>query len=505
MEKSSSLKSSGALQKGLRFPTSSDDEERKGGRKLEITGPVNVVHKLHVDKELNWTGSESAKSVEILEKLGEGAYGAVFRALHLPTNFVLAVKTVPISENNEQSSDIKKEIEILKQCRHDNIVSLYGCMFHENKLWIMMDFCGAGSVKDFVKHWTRPLLEEEIVAIMYYVLGGLDYLHSKSIIHRDLKSANILLTDKGEVKIADFGVSFQVNNTLAKANTVIGTPLFMAPEALAASNYSEKADIWSLAITAIEMVEGVPPYNDEHIMRAMLLIAQSDPPTLKEPEKMSPEFNAFLARCLKKDPAERPSAMELLTDPLFQKRNQEEALRSLMAEVRINKLNKRMEESAAAKAAAEEESASASETETNTQEKSEDNDDVDDSSEAEDPRRRNKGPRLLNPILRSSAHASKLLGLNFSQKELGTELGLETTIKRGAEWAPDTQEAIRTIEALMESLLEEYHTEQVLVEEMDYYSSMSFAQLVTDIEELKETSKKLEKKIAHYQKKLEQK
>merc|ERR1712137_707333 len=315
-------------------------EEEKSMKRIVITEPLHVEHKLHVDENLNWT---DANSLQLLNKLGEGAYGIVYRALHVPTNTELAIKTVPISEDSEESTDILKEIDILKQCRHDNVVSLYGCVFSENSLWIIMDYCSVGSVKDFMKHSPRSFTEKEISAVIYYVLRGLSYLHSISIIHRDLKSANILLTDSGEAKIADFGVSYQVSNTLAKKTTVVGTPLFMAPESLDGGDYSEKADIWSLAITAIEMHDGQPPHNDEHIMRAMLLITQNDPPTLSDPSSVSPEFNHFLERCLKKESKERATAEELMKDPFIANGDHQITLMEMIREFKEIKQKKELE------------------------------------------------------------------------------------------------------------------------------------------------------------------
>mmetsp|Transcript_12776 Transcript_12776/g.51006 ORF Transcript_12776/g.51006 Transcript_12776/m.51006 type:complete len:516 (-) Transcript_12776:40-1587(-) len=466
-----------------------NDARRKGGgkdanfsRKLDITGPVNVVHKLHVDKDLNWTGKESANSLELLDKLGEGAYGAVYRALHVPTGHILAVKTVPMSGAAQETDDIKKEIEILKQCRHDNIVSLYGCMFQEGVLWILMDFCGAGSVKDFQKHWPKPLTESEITAIMYFVVLGLRYLHSINIIHRDLKSANILITENGDVKIADFGVSFQVNNTLAKANTVVGTPLFMAPEALAASNSTEKADIWSMAITAIEMVDGYPPHHDENIMRAMLLITTAEPPKLVNADKMSDKFNAFLARCLKMNADERPSAEELLEDELFKDQNHKAVMAGLLAEYRINKLVNLSSDSLSDKQAT-------------------DNDDdgacqlVEEALEVfeEDPRR----PVIKRTESVRSTSSNGSLG-TISHGDLDKIAFINTVVKQKKQWAPDVEESINAMEELMTSLQEQLNEEKIMTAEAAFYKGVSFQKLVREINEMKVTAAELEAKVASY-------
>lgn len=467
-----------------------NDARRKGGgkdssqgRKLDITGPVNVVHKLHVDKDLNWTGKESANSLELLNKLGEGAYGAVYRALHVPTGHILAVKTVPMSGAEQQTDDIKKEIEILKQCRHDNIVSLYGCMFHEGVLWILMDFCGAGSVKDFQKHWPKPLTESEVTAIMFFVVQGLCYLHSINIIHRDLKSANILITENGDVKIADFGVSFQVNNTLAKANTVVGTPLFMAPEALAATNSTEKADIWSMAITAIEMVDGVPPHHDENIMRAMLLITTAPPPKLVNADKVSDKFNNFLARCLKMDAEERPSAEELLEDELFKDQNHKAVMAGLLAEYRINKLVNLSSDSLSDKQ--------------NT-----DDDDgscflVEEALEVfeEDPKR----PAMKRTESVRSTSSNSSLG-TISHGDIEKIAFINTVIKQQKQWAPDVEESILAMEELMTSLQDQLNEEKIMTAEAAFYKGVSYQKLVREIKEMKITAAELQKKVDAYKK-----
>jgi len=151
-------------------------------------------------------------------------------------------------------------------------------------------------------------------------LKGLKYLHSMKKIHRDIKSGNILLNHEGDCKLADFGVSAELNTTLAKRKTVIGTPYWMAPEVLQSSEYDGKADIWSLAITAIEMAVGEPPHSNVHPMRAIFLIPTSDPPTLPNPSDWSHDFNDFLKVCLVKNPANRPTAADLLEHHPFIKK-----------------------------------------------------------------------------------------------------------------------------------------------------------------------------------------
>jgi len=167
-------------------------------------------------------------------------------------------------------------------------------------------------VGDLMNMCELELNEEQIACVMKQTLLGLDYLHKQNKIHRDIKSGNILLTSDGFCKLADFGVSAQLTNTLRKRNTVIGTPYWMAPEVLRETSYDHKADIWSLGITAIEMAVGEPPLSKIHPMRAIFMIPMKPAPTLPEPDKYSEDFNDFIRTCLQKEPEDRPDAEKLL-------------------------------------------------------------------------------------------------------------------------------------------------------------------------------------------------
>eukprot|EP01090_Pellita_catalonica_P017912 TRINITY_DN5569_c0_g1_i1.p1 TRINITY_DN5569_c0_g1~~TRINITY_DN5569_c0_g1_i1.p1 ORF type:complete len:375 (+),score=56.52 TRINITY_DN5569_c0_g1_i1:318-1442(+) len=207
----------------------------------------------------------------------------------------------------------------MKQCHSPYVVSYFGSYFKDIDLWIVMEFCAGGSICDILQILGRSLTEEQIGVVVHYVLHGLKYLHSIRKIHRDIKAGNILLNTKGEAKLADFGVSGQLSDTMAKRQTVIGTPFWMAPEVIQEVGYDVKADIWSLGITAIEMAEGEPPYSDIHPMRAIFMIPSRAPPKLKEPSKWSPDFNDFVSKCLTKNAADRPSANDLLRHPFVKK------------------------------------------------------------------------------------------------------------------------------------------------------------------------------------------
>ncbi|NWI67000.1 STK4 kinase, partial [Todus mexicanus] len=205
---------------------------------------------------------------DVLEKLGEGSYGSVFKAIHKETGQVVAIKQVPVESDLQE---IIKEISIMQQCDSPHVVKYYGSYFKNTDLWIVMEYCGAGSVSDIIRLRNKTLTEEEIATIVQSTLKGLEYLHFMRKIHRDIKAGNILLNTEGHAKLADFGVAGQLTDTMAKRNTVIGTPFWMAPEVIQEIGYNCVADIWSLGITAIEMAEGKPPYADIHPMRVRTL------------------------------------------------------------------------------------------------------------------------------------------------------------------------------------------------------------------------------------------
>jgi len=246
---------------------------------------------------------------DIISKLGEGSYGSVFKALHKDSKQVLAIKQVPVDTDLQE---IIKEISIMQQCDSPYVVKYYGSYFKNTDLWIVMEYCGAGSVSDIMRLRKKTLTEEEIATVLSDTLKGLEYLHLRKKIHRDIKAGNILLNNEGHAKLADFGVAGQLTDTMAKRNTVIGTPFWMAPEVIQEIGYDCVADIWSLGITALEMAEGKPPYGDIHPMRAIFMIPSKPPPTFRDSDRWSPQFIDFVSRCLVKTPDTRATASELL-------------------------------------------------------------------------------------------------------------------------------------------------------------------------------------------------
>lgn len=258
------------------------------------------------DSELSRCPSEV---FELICKLGKGSYGSVFKARYKATGGIVAIKKVPVDSD---LTDIVKEISIMQQCDSPFIVKCYGSLFDSQDLWICMEYCGAGSIADIMRLRGKALEEREIATVLQYSLRGLDYLHQMRKIHRDIKAGNILLLNSGTAKLADFGVAGQLSDTLAKRNTVIGTPYWMAPEVIQEIGYNYSADIWSLGITAIEMAEGKPPLADIHPMRALFMIPSQPPPALRKPSSWSAEFRTFVTACLSKTPESRPTAAALL-------------------------------------------------------------------------------------------------------------------------------------------------------------------------------------------------
>ncbi|XP_062994143.1 misshapen-like kinase 1 isoform X2 [Elgaria multicarinata webbii] len=274
---------------------------------------------------------------ELVEVVGNGTYGQVYKGRHVKTGQLAAIKVMDVTEDEEE--EIKQEINMLKKySHHRNIATYYGAFIkksppgNDDQLWLVMEFCGAGSVTDLVKNTKGNALKEDCIAyICREILRGLAHLHAHKVIHRDIKGQNVLLTENAEVKLVDFGVSAQLDRTVGRRNTFIGTPYWMAPEVIACdenpdATYDYRSDIWSLGITAIEMAEGAPPLCDMHPMRALFLIPRNPPPKLKS-KKWSKKFMDFIDNCLIKAYTSRPPTEQLLKFPFIRDQPTERQVR----------------------------------------------------------------------------------------------------------------------------------------------------------------------------------
>ncbi|KAA0710499.1 Serine/threonine-protein kinase 3 [Triplophysa tibetana] len=299
--------------------------------------PKNKLKKLSEDS----LTKQPEEVFDVLEKLGEGSYGSVFKAIHKESGQVVAIKQVPVESDLQE---IIKEISIMQQCDSPYVVKYYGSYFKNTDLWIVMEYCGAGSVSDIIRLRNKTLTEDEIATVLKSTLKGLEYLHFMRKIHRDIKAGNILLNTEGHAKLADFGVAGQLTDTMAKRNTVIGTPFWMAPEVIQEIGYNCVADIWSLGITSIEMAEGKPPYADIHPMRAIFMIPTNPPPTFRKPELWSDEFTDFVKKCLVKNPEQRATATQLLQHPFITCAKPVTILRDLITEAMEMKAKKQEEQ-----------------------------------------------------------------------------------------------------------------------------------------------------------------
>ncbi|OCF39778.1 STE/STE20/PAKA protein kinase [Kwoniella heveanensis CBS 569] len=249
-----------------------------------------------------------------LVKIGQGASGGVYTC-HDRHGLPVAIKQMNLEKQPKQDLIIN-EILVMRESAHPNIVNFKDSYLWKGDLWVIMEYMEGGSLTDVVT--AHCMSEAQIAAVSREVCEGLRHLHSKGVIHRDIKSDNILLSINGDVKLTDFGFCARIADPLhTKRTTMVGTPYWMAPEVVKRNEYGPKVDIWSLGILAIEMLEGEPPYLNENPVRALYLIATNGTPKIKDWERLSTLFRAYLQCTLTVDAEKRPTAEQLLKHDFF--------------------------------------------------------------------------------------------------------------------------------------------------------------------------------------------
>lgn len=257
----------------------------------------------------------------IILKAGQGASGEVYLAESLipgERGKKVAIKQMDLQAQPRKELIIN-EILVMKDSQHDNIVNFLDSYLRgNNDLLVIMEYMEGGSLTEVIDNNECKLNEKQIATICHETLKGLQFLHKKHIIHRDIKSDNVLLDARGNVKITDFGFCAKLTDQRSKRATMVGTPYWMAPEVVKQKEYDEKVDVWSLGIMTIEMIEGEPPYLNEEPLKALYLIATNGTPKLKKPELLSNSIKKFLSICLCVDVKFRASTDELLQHSFIQ-------------------------------------------------------------------------------------------------------------------------------------------------------------------------------------------
>ncbi|KAK9769078.1 putative Kinase-like domain-containing protein [Seiridium cardinale] len=283
-----------------------------------------------------------ASQYQVLEELGRGSFGVVYKGIEKTTGEVVAIKHIDLESTDDDIQDIQAEISVLSTCASSYVTQYKASFLRGSKLWIVMEYLGGGSCLDLLKPEPSSFSETHIAIICRELLTGLEYLHAEGKIHRDIKAANVLLSETGKVKLADFGVAAQLTNIKSQRNTFVGTPFWMAPEVIQQAGYDFKADIWSLGITALEMAYGEPPHANLHPMKALFQIPKNAPPRLEG--NYSKDFKDFVSKCLVKDSDFRPSAKDMLKHRFIRYAGKVEALQELIERRRAydaTKTNKR--------------------------------------------------------------------------------------------------------------------------------------------------------------------
>ncbi|BEI86132.1 hypothetical protein CcaverHIS002_0604190 [Cutaneotrichosporon cavernicola] len=286
--------------------------------------------------------TDQSSAYTLLEKLGMGSFGTVWKAVHNETGQVVAIKIISgrsadLETTTDDLDEIQAEIAHLRTCLSDKVTRYYGSFIKGYRLWILMEYLAGGSCQDLLQ--PGVFTEAQTSAVCRELLLGLDYLHTQGKIHRDIKAANVLFSATGEVKLADFGVAAQLSAYQSQRHTFVGTPFWMAPEVIQQTGYDARADIWSLGITAIEMAKGEPPMADFHPMKALFMIPKLDAPRLEG--SYSKDFRSFVEMCLQKEPKNRATAKALLQHPFIRRAGSTSDLEKLVKRYATYKSNQK--------------------------------------------------------------------------------------------------------------------------------------------------------------------
>jgi len=265
-----------------------------------------------------FTGPNPKSDFRLVKILGKGAVGTVYAGIHKKTNSKVAVKVIYCEDC--RLDDSLKESETMASLHHSNIVAFFGSYILPQQLWIIMEFCPYKNIAKVIETLGHGLPDNAVICIVRQMSKALDYIHSKGILHRDIKASNLLLNPNGIIKLCDFGTVAAVNAQVTQRSTIIGTPYWMAPEIVEGCKYDFRADVWSLGITVIELVDEYPPLYDRTAMQALFLIPSNPPPTVACPEKHDPVISSFIAKCLVKDQEKRPLMSEVVKHSLITER-----------------------------------------------------------------------------------------------------------------------------------------------------------------------------------------
>jgi len=323
----------GKTLKGLKIHKSKDlGEEAKPRSKKEIQAEAMLNLTAISSKE------DPTKVFEIRALLGEGASGAVYEAVDLRTGIKCAIKKMNL-DSQPRKDLIYNEVAVMMETSHPNIVRCFESFVHDGSLWLQLEIMDGGTLTGLIDR--QEFTESQIAAFCRDSLMALSELHNRKIIHRDIKSDNMLLNREGRLKLSDFGFCTRLNRYKSKRATMVGTPYWMAPEIVKRKKYTEAVDIWSLGIMTIEMIEGEPPYLEEDPLKALYIIAATGTPKLEDPDQCSKELLDFLSMALEVNPEKRPSAKELLQHPFVKKAATADGMARLVRERNSSSISSR--------------------------------------------------------------------------------------------------------------------------------------------------------------------